>query len=180
MLSIVYKSVNTDDELLQILELQKANIPSAISKEERLKQGFVTVEHTFEILKAMNDKCPHSIAKHDEKVVGYALSMVKDFKDAIEVLKPMFNKIDDSLPSNTMYIVMGQICIDKRFRKQGIFRGLYKFMKQQLQNKYDMIVTEVDKLNTRSTEAHFSVGFKTLNSYRSNNQDWIIIYKVLN
>ncbi|MFH4963619.1 GNAT family N-acetyltransferase [Gaetbulibacter sp. M235] len=114
------------------------------------------------------------------KIVGYALSMVEDFKDEIGVLKPMFDKIDDNLHSDISYIVMGQICVDKAFRKQGIFRGLYTFMKQQMQGKFDMIVTEVDKLNTRSTEAHFAVGFKALASYKSDNQDWIIIYLDLN
>lgn len=180
MSSIIYKQAETDEELHQILELQRVNIPSVISEEERLNQGFVTVEHTFMTLKAMNNKCPHSIAKYGENVVGYALSMVRDFKDEIEVLKPMFDKIDDSLHSDISYIVMGQICVDKVFRKQGIFRGLYKFMKQQMQDKFDMIITEVDKLNTRSTEAHFAVGFKALASYKSDNQDWIIVYQNLN
>jgi len=180
MLSIIYKSVNTDDELHQILKLQKANVSSVISQEEKLSQGFVTVEHTFEVLKAMNDKCPHSIVKHGDRVVGYALSMVKDFKDEVEILKPMFNKIDNNLHSNVSYIVMGQICIDKAFRKQGIFRGLYTFMKQQMQDKYDMIVTEVDTLNSRSIKAHTAVGFKTLVFYNSNNQDWAIVYMDLN
>ncbi len=69
-----------------------------------------------------------------------------------------------------------QICIDKQFRKQGVFRGLYHFMKQEMASKYNMIITEVDVANTRSLKAHFAIGFKTLYSYRSNHQDWKILY----
>jgi len=65
-------------------------------------------------------------------VIGYALCMLKEFKKEIEVLRPMFKQIDSILNKGGDYIVMGQICIDKRFRKQGVFRGLYQFMKAQL------------------------------------------------
>ena len=80
---IEYKRAKTDLELNQILELQRSNIPSIISEDEKKKEGFVTVHHTLEILKAMNDKCAHIIAKHQDKVVGYALCMLKEFKEDI-------------------------------------------------------------------------------------------------
>ena len=98
--SIIYKRAETNEELQQILELQRTNIPASISEEEKKKEGFVTVHHTFEILKAMNDKCTHVIAKYNDEVVGYALCMLKEFKEDIEVLKPMFQKIDARLQNS--------------------------------------------------------------------------------
>ncbi|RLD27242.1 MAG: N-acetyltransferase [Bacteroidetes bacterium] len=180
MTEIRYKRADSTEELNQILELQSINIPSSISKNELKTQGFVTVHHDFEILKSMNDKCPHIIAKSDKKVVGYALCMLKEFKEKIEVLKPMFKHIDNCLKQNDAYIVMGQVCIDKAFRKQGMFRGLYYYMKLQLQAEFDMIVTEVDVANTKSLDAHYAIGFKTIYSYRSTQQDWEILYWKLN
>ena len=170
-----YKTAQTTQELNQIIELQRANIPSVISEEESQKEGFVTVHHNFEILKTMNDKCPHIIAKSNDKVVGYALCMLKEFKEDIEVLKPMFKKIDNCLSNGETYFAMGQICVDKAFRKQGVFRGLYAFMKQEMSSEYDMIITEVDEKNTRSINAHYAVGFKLLHAYKSNGQDWALI-----
>lgn len=49
-------------------------------------------------------------------------------------------------------------------------------MKRELQFDFDMIITEVDQANIRSIDAHFAIGFKVLYSYRSNQQDWKIIY----
>lgn len=175
MVSIIYKRAETTQELHQILELQHANIPSIISEDEKTKEGFVTVHHDFNILKAMNDKCAHIIAKSNDKVIGYALCMLKEFKEDIKVLRPMFQQIDACLNENKTYFVLGQICIDKVFRKLGVFRGMYRFMKQEMASKYDMIITEVDKKNTRSLNAHYAVGFKLLNSYNSSQQDWALI-----
>lgn len=175
MQDIIYKRVDSNEELDQIIELQKINIRTSISEDESKSEGFVTVHHDFEILKAMNGKCAHIIAKSGSKVIGYALCMLKEFKENIEVLKPMFQQIDKCLNKNKTYLVMGQICVDKAFRKRGVFRGMYDFMKQEMSSKYDMIITEVDEKNTRSLNAHYTVGFKLLYSYNSSQQDWALL-----
>ena len=175
MQDIIYKRVDSNEELDQIIELQKINIRTSISEDESKSEGFVTVHHDFEILKAMNGKCAHIIAKSGSKVIGYALCMLKEFKENIEVLKPMFQQIDKCLNKNKTYLVMGQICGDKACRKRGVFRGMYEFMKQEMSSKYDMIITEVDEKNTRSLNAHYTVGFKLLYSYNSSQQDWALL-----
>ena len=171
---IIYKRASTLKELEQILLLQKTNLPENLSDIEKTEQGFVTVKHTLEILKKMNDVCPHTIAIHNNKVIGYALSMTKDFAEDITVLKPMFLEIN-SLIIDIAYIVMGQICIDKKFRKQGVFRDLYSFMKEQVAKKHQLIITEIDFKNKRSLVAHEKIGFKKLNTYVANNQKWVIV-----
>ncbi len=176
MENIIYKRATSNEELHQILELQHLTLSFSMSDQEKIKEGFLTVRHTFEILKAMNDTCAHTIAKSDGKVIGYVLSMVKDFKEGIEVLKPMFQHIDDHLGPKVNYIVMGQVCVERAYRGKGVFRGLYHTMKENLKDEFDTIITEVDKKNTRSLNAHFAVGFKELVAYHSNNQDWALIY----
>ena len=173
-MDIDYKLANINDELTQILKLQQANSISTITSEEKQSEGFVTVQHTFDLLKNMNDACQHCIAKDGDDVVGYALSMVQSFGDQIEVLKPMFDEINRLLPSKN-YLVMGQICIDKNYRKLGIFKGLYQFMQQEYNNRFDLLITEIDKLNTRSMAAHAAVGFITLKEYSSGGQDWALV-----
>lgn len=173
---ITYQRATSDEELQQILELQRKNLPIAISTEEKTKEGFVTVTHSFEILKEMNSACAHIIAKSDGNVVGYALCMHPKFADKIEVLQPMFNEIEAIIPKIENYIAMGQICIDKAFRKQGVFRKLYETMQLTLYPEFKTIVTEVDAKNTRSLQAHYAVGFADLKTYSSGGQDWRLIF----
>ncbi len=172
---ITYCRASTDEELHQILKLQKQNLPDSLTLPEKENDGFLTLVHTFEILKQMNDCCPHIIAKNKDDVVGYALCMHPKFADEIEVLKPMFEEINKLISGNLEYIIMGQICVGKNYRKRGIFRGLYSFMKQELQTAFNSIITELDADNGRSLNAHLAVGFEIIKEYNAYNKGWIII-----
>ncbi|WP_445748478.1 GNAT family N-acetyltransferase [Polaribacter sp.] len=172
---ITYTQTKTLEELMQILALQKVNLLENLSVQEKQQQGFVTVKHTIDILKKMHEACPHTIAKFNDRVVGYALSMTKEFSNDIEVLKPMFLEIEKKQISKN-YIVMGQICIDKEFRKNGIFRGLYNFMKTEIcKGNFDDIVTEIDINNKVSLNAHQAVGFKNCVDYNYQGKTWRIV-----
>ena len=169
--------MSSNEELEQIIKLQQINLPWAISSEEKEKEGFVTVHHDFNILKRMNDVCPHIIAKDKDKVVAYALCMHPQFEKEIDVLKPMFREIN-TIKNNVLkgeYIVMGQICVARPYRRQGLFRKLYETMQSQLSSKFQIIITEVDSKNVRSLEAHYTIGFELLYSYQSDGHDWQLI-----
>jgi hypothetical protein len=178
---IKYTTAKTISDLQQIMNLQAANLPANISEEEFHKEGFVTVKHDLNILKEMNDVTPHTIAKNGEEIIGYTLSMNKVFQTRIPVLKPMFEQIDAlSFEGNPLsgadYVIMGQVCIAKGYRGQGIFGGLYHEMKSRLSSKHPYIITEIDNLNKRSLKAHHKVGFEHLHEYHSDyEKHWIIV-----
>ncbi|MFE3871334.1 GNAT family N-acetyltransferase [Flavobacterium sp. ZS1P70] len=175
MKPILYKRASTLDELQQIRELQLLNSSQNISSEEKLQEGFVTVQHTVALLDQMNTACAHIIAKEGKKVVGFALVMLSNFRNEIEVLIPMFERIDSVLSPNKSYVIMGQVCVDKNYRKQGIFRGLYDFYRTQLQHEFDYLITEVAAINQRSMNAHESIGFKKIDSYEEEGINWNIM-----
>ena len=178
-IEITYHRASIDEELQQILELQRINLPQRLLDTEKDNEGFVTVHHSFEVLKRMNEKCAHVIAKHNDKVVGYALCMLHEFKKEIPVLVSMFEEIDKALQnqnkSDLSYLTMGQVCIDKNFRKLGIFRGMYEFMRAELKTTFEAIITEVDVENVRSSNAHKAIGFELLKMYKSNTHNWELI-----
>lgn len=172
---IRYKQASTEEELLQILKLQQQNLPKNLSHQERQKEGFLTVEHTFAVLKEMNDACGHVIAVADQRVIGYALCMHPKFADSIAVLRPMFAEINKVVREQRNYMVMGQICVDKAYRGQGVFRELYQVMQRKLPKGFDSIITEVDTKNIRSLKAHKAIGFKELKKYQSGEKNWSLI-----
>ena len=172
---IICKQVSEEAELVQILKLQQQNLSAILKESERKHEGFVTVSHTLDMLKEMNHACPHIIAESNGKVVGYALCMHPQFADTIEVLKPMFYEINKTLPKTENYLIMGQICIAKAYRRQGIFRKLYETMQNSIAPNFKSIITEVDRKNTRSINAHYAVGFEHLKSYQSGGQQWELI-----
>lgn len=171
---VEYCRASTEKELKDILELQRQNLPEQLSEELKQREGFLTVKHSFELLKKMNDVCPHIVAKDGDRVIGYALCMHPDFKNEIPVLFSMFKEIETQY-GNESFLVMGQICIDKDYRGKGVFRGLYNSMKEAVGTEYNLIVTEVDGRNTRSLEAHIAVGFKVIKNYISGGREWNLI-----
>ncbi|MEZ4874386.1 MAG: GNAT family N-acetyltransferase [Flavobacteriaceae bacterium] len=173
---ITYSLSQSQEELEQILSLQQANLGEQLSIQEKQQEGFVTVKHTLEMLKKLNQVCPHIIAKWEGRVIGYALCMHPKFEKQIEILRPMFDEIQKKISTEEDYLVMGQICVDKRFRKQGVFRKLYTAMKEEYLPPYSQIITEVDTKNIRSLKAHYAVGFQKLSSYASGGQDWEVIF----
>jgi len=174
-MAVICTSCTKDSELQQILSLQQRNLMSNVSPNEKEKEGFVTVSHTLQQLTDMNAICPHIIALDQDKVVGYALCMHPRFGDDIEVLKPMFLEIATVVSKSESFIVMGQICIDKEYRRQGIFRKLYETMKNAVQPAFTSIITEVDASNLRSLEAHYAVGFRDIKTYHTGGQSWKLI-----
>ena len=47
MEKLIYTIASSDRDLLDILNLQQANLPKTISKSEALDQGFVTFKHWY-------------------------------------------------------------------------------------------------------------------------------------
>jgi hypothetical protein len=172
----------TDEELAAIIALQEANLRDSNSIEEVDREGFVTVVHSYELLNRMNSPYPHIICKEYGELVGYALIMLPELRNDIEVLKPMFEKIDvHHLSTNWKgkYFVMGQICIAKSHRKRGVFKGLYNYMSKVMKPFSDKVITEVSTNNQRSLNAHLHSGFNIMLEYNTPTEQWVIIERLL-
>lgn len=175
-------SAKTDAHLQGILDLQQANLPKHISAEESRSQGFVTVEHDMDILSRMNDPHPHIIAVEDDRVVGYCLTMLTEFRHEIPVIAPMFDMIDYVMESDRecrdkTYFAMGQVCVAKSHRGRGVFYQLYDAMGEQMSPHFDMIITEISDHNKRSMRAHEKQGFKIMHSYSApDGHPWHVVY----
>ncbi|MEJ8840904.1 GNAT family N-acetyltransferase [Lacibacter sp. H375] len=178
---ISYSTSNTKEELEGILELQQSNLAQGLTVDEIQSQGFVTVKHSYEVLKKMNDLEKHVIAKDDEAVIGYCLAMTKQSRFEIPVLVPMFDVFDqivykEKIISTLHYIVVGQVCVDKAYRGQGIFDNCYAAYKEFYQKKYDLAITEIASSNIRSLQAHKRIGFREIHSYTDPaNTEWIVV-----
>jgi L-amino acid N-acyltransferase YncA len=178
---IIYTTSNATTDLEGILSLQKANLAQSLTPGEILSQGFLTVDHSLALLKKLNDYEKHVIAKDHDKVIGYVLAMTKQSKFDIPILFPMFNVFDAILYkgkkiSGYNYIIIGQVCIEKKYRGQGIFDNCYAAYKAYYFDKYDFAITEIAKTNLRSLNAHKRIGFIEIHSYVGPDQtEWIVV-----
>ena len=167
---ITITTAQSDQDLRGILNLQQKNLKKALSAELIESQGFLTVEHTLPLLRRMNEAAPSVIAKNDDEVVGYCLTMIPAFRNEIPVLVSMFDLLNqlpyhDQLLSQSNYVVMGQICVADDYRGQGIFDRMYGLFREKLSSSYSLAITEVAASNRRSQRAHERVGFRIIHSH---------------
>lgn len=171
---------STTEELQQVLQLQQENLVQYIDETEMKLQGFVTLRHDLKILEQMHGLAPTVIIKDDEKVVAYALTMLQECRQLIPDLEPMFALLDKlswkNKPLNDhSFYVMGQVCIAKQYRGQGLFDELYKHHKKIYQQQFDVFITEIATRNHRSIRAHERMGFKTIHTHRDELDEWVVV-----
>ncbi len=140
---INYTHATSDDELNQILALQALNQTRNTPADYQREQGFVTVTHSLAQLQALSRLAPQIIAKQDEAVVGYALTMHPSLRHSVPELVSLFDEIDklsfeDKPLTEYRYYVMGQVCVAESQRGQGVFDGLYATHRRYFQADYDL------------------------------------------
>ena len=168
------------EELQQILQLQKENLAQNISEQEINSQGFVTLRHDLATLQIMHELAPSVIVKDGDKLVGYALTMLKECRRLIPDLESMFALLDtlswkDKSLNSYNYYVMGQVCIAKEYRGKGLFEELYEHHKKIYRSRFDLFITEIATRNHRSLRAHEKVGFKTLYTHSDSLDEWNVV-----
>jgi GNAT superfamily N-acetyltransferase len=167
-------------ELEQILALQQANLAANVSVDEARDQGFVTAVHSLETLQRMHELAPSIVARSDAELAGYALTMLIEARTYVPILEPMFELLEtlswQGCPLRELpFYVMGQVCVAKAFRGQGVFDALYRGHRECYRERFALLVTEVSTRNGRSLRAHERVGFEPLHRYRDSADEWVIL-----
>jgi hypothetical protein len=171
----------TDQDLQGILSLQQANLKKHLSPEEATSQGFVTVVHDLELIKRLNDREQHIIARNGDRVVGYTLAMTREARNDITVLVSLFDQLEtipvgDRKLSDHAFIVVGQVCVDKAYRGQHVLDSCYAAYREAYQGKYKMAVTDIVSTNLRSRRAHQRIGFREMKSFVDEaGTEWVIV-----
>jgi RimJ/RimL family protein N-acetyltransferase len=171
----------TDEDLAGIIQLQQTNLPVNLSKDEIQQQGFVTIQHSMANLQQMHRYEKNIIAKDGENIAGYLLAMTEHSKADIPVLVPMFEVFDEIVfkgksVAEYKYIVVGQVCIGKAYRGQGLLDKCYAAYRDHFMSRYDFAITEIATSNQRSINAHKRIGFKEVHCYTDPQQTaWSIV-----
>jgi hypothetical protein len=169
-------------ELKQIIELQKANHLEAIDEDTAKDQGFLTAVHEFKVLEAMNTSAASVIAKDGTRVIGYALTMKREFAAAVPVLTELFHRQDEAIHRGVRlgdegYLMMGQLCVAEEARGHRVVDRMYKYMRSCYSLHYPYLVTAIDARNTRSRRVHERVGFEELDRFtgETSGKDWVLV-----
>jgi hypothetical protein len=177
---IAIKRVTEPAELEGIKRLQQENLKSTLTAEETSLEGFVTAVYSMEFLQKMHDAEPSVIAKDGDQVVGYALVADPTIRHEHDLLSDLFTTIDNTpyhgkLLKESAYVVVGQLCVAKSNRGQGLVNRMYNYYRDCLSDKFEYCITDIAQDNPRSLKAHQKAGFEVINTLGYGGIKWDVV-----
>jgi hypothetical protein len=162
----------------KILELHYKYQVDSIAKEDK-KDGFVTTPFTKEQLTDLITKEQGLfIAVKDDKVLAYVMAASWKFWSIWAMFEYMIKDLQNleylgqklSIKNSYQY---GPICIDRSVRGSGVLEKIFDFSREHMSKKYPILVTFINKINSRSYEAHVrKLGLSIIQEFEFNNNSY--------
>ena len=141
-----------------IVRLNSANFIANLFVAERA-DGFLSALFTLEQTAAMAEDLGTTVAIVDGTLAGFLCAFRNDFDHGSPVVAKMIESYDrfrfeGRLLSGYNTYAYGPVCIDRRFRRKGLLRGLYEAQKRELAGKFEVGVALIARTNPHSLDAH--------------------------
>jgi len=150
--------------------------------------GFVTKAFTKEELtQLIIEEEGLFILKNGTEVLAYVMAGSWEFWSQWKIFESIIKNLEKleylgqrlSIENSYQY---GPICIDKSLRGLGVLEKIFNFSREIMSHKYPILVTFVNKKNTRSFEAHHrKLGFEVIEEFFYNgNKYYQMVYDTSN
>lgn len=167
----------TLNDIDEVLELHAKYQIDSISHEDK-KDGFVTTSFTKEQLaKVINEEQGLFIARKNDKVVAYVMcgswkfcSIWPIFTQMVQDL-PKLSYLGQAITTENSY-QYGPVCVDKSVRGSGVLEALFDFAREEMSQRYPIMVTFINKINQRSFKAHTRLGLEVIAEFSFNNNHY--------
>jgi len=166
------------EDIENILKLHYKYQVDSINEDDK-KDGFVTTAFTKEELAdIITQEQGIFIAQKDDEVVGYIMSASWQYWSKWAMFAFMIEDLPNleylghtiSVYNSYQY---GPVCIDKSVRGSGLLEKLFDFALESMSKRYPILVTFVNKINTRSYEAHKrKLGLSIIQEFKFNGNEY--------
>jgi len=167
--------VATLSNVEEVLKLHYRYQIDSINEEDK-SDGFITTAFTKSHLTSLiEDENGIFIACIDNKIVAYAMAASWRYWSQWPMFEFMIKNLGDSRQLNQEINVdnsyqYGPVCVDKTVRGLGVFEKLFNFSLAEMSKRYPIMVTFINKTNTRSFEAHSrKTNLKVIKHFEFNN-----------
>ena len=171
--------IGNKSDIKGILELQRKNLISNLSEEER-KSGFVTTPFTVNQIEEIITQHGLFVAENSENdIIAYAFAGTWDYFQQWEIFNVMTSRFPKLSFNNSRITVKnsfqyGPVCIDKNYRGKGVLNLIFEEMRLELLKKYSISITFINKVNQVSTQAHTrKLGWKIIDEFEFNDNEYL-------
>lgn len=152
----IRKAIRTD--IPGVMELQGNNLLSNVPENERAN-GFVTTPFTVAQIEECITQEGLFVAEIEKTIIAYAFAASWQYFAQWPIFTYMVSRFESIHFRNEEITTensfqYGPICIDQNYRGSGLFQKLFELMRTSMSERYPIGVTFINKINTRSFEAH--------------------------
>ncbi|MBX0289183.1 GNAT family acetyltransferase [Hymenobacter sp. HSC-4F20] len=162
-----------------VLALHQKYQIATIAEEDK-PDGFVTTAFTREQLtQLIEQEQGLTVATHQNQVVAYVMAASWQFW----LEWPIFAYMIAQLPTLTYAgrqlstensYQYGPVCLDKAYRGSGLLERIFDFSREQMAARYPVLVTFINRINTRSYAAHTQkLGLEVIREFAFNGNHYL-------
>ena len=170
----------TNADIEGVLTLQSKYLVTNLSAEEK-KDGFVTTPFTIQQIENIILEDGLFVAKDDDEMVAYVFAGSWGYFSQWPIFPLMTSRFgnlrfNDTVISTENSFQYGPICIDKKYRGSGLLLHIFEYMRLHLKARYPISVTFINKINTRSFNAHVNkLKWIVVDTFDFNNNSFLML-----
>jgi|SRR5690625_642526 len=171
----------TPTDIPGVLELQEKYLYRNMTEQER-KEGFVTTPFTQQQIEDILKEKGLFVAKNKaDEVVAYIFAASWKYFEQWEIFNYMVSRFPEmsfggreiTTENSFQY---GPVCIDKKYRGQGLFNQLFEEMRLEFVKRYPISVTFINKINEISTAAHTrKLGWEVIDEFEFKENQYLTL-----
>jgi hypothetical protein len=141
-----------------MIALQKANLHDNLTPDQR-RNGFVTTPFSEAQIEQLLSECGIFIAEEGDRLLGYAFAGTWDYFSQWPIFPYMVSRLEAVsflgrriLPEQSFQY--GPVCIAADQRGAGVHPALFEEMRKEMNKRFPIGVTFINRANERSYAAH--------------------------
>lgn len=177
---MISTTIATKDDIPGVLLLQEKYLYRNMTETER-KEGFVTTPFTVGQIEEILQQNGLFVAKDDGKVIAYIFAADWKYFEQWEIFNYMVSRFpnltfqNESITTENSF-QYGPVCIDKKYRSQGLFNKLFEEMRLEFKKCFLISITFINKVNAISTAAHTrKLGWEIIDEFEFNSNQYIAL-----
>ena len=176
---MIHTRIGTQDDINAVLALQEKYLYRNLNDQEREK-GFVTTPFTIAQIEEILEQNGVFVAENESgEIIAYAFAGSWSYFEQWEIFNYMVSRFpkllfhDKNITTENSF-QYGPVCIDERYRGQGLLNQLFEEMRLEFFKRYPLSITFINKINVISEKAHTKkLGWKIIDEFEFNNNTYI-------
>jgi L-amino acid N-acyltransferase YncA len=171
------------DDFEKMVPLQNQNLATALSDDQK-SDGFLSAAFTAEQFKRMSESVAVVVALDATDVIGFVCASTAEFNSSSPLPAAMIARFPEVMIGTQRLdklksFVAGPVCVDKNYRGQGVFEGLYAELFENSPVEYQVALALISTANPRSVRAHAKLGMEVVDSFLFAGREFFIVARTV-